>query len=235
MTPIFRTPRGFTLVELLVVIGIIALLVAMLMPALNKAREAARTVQCAAQLRQVGQALVNYASNSKGYFPGWSNWHIPGGDGTGDDDPGPGWMEVLQPYLPSSKYAVYNCPAFPDGYTMNYFITAHWIHIAGRPQLQATDIKLSSQFVLSGDCTQPRLYPPVFGSRSDKTLNDCDKDDAMEAGTLFFGEPGGLNMHRAGNNILFGDYHVQAYRQFDPTRMTYNPHVMQAYDDVSAD
>src|SRR3954468_23047878 len=109
--------RAFPLVELLVVIGIIALLISILLPSLNKAREAAKTVQCAAQLRQLGQALVNYASNSKGFYPGWSDWHVPGGDGTGDDNPGPGWMEVLQPYLPSANYAVYNCPAFPDGYT----------------------------------------------------------------------------------------------------------------------
>src|SRR5213080_57528 len=97
-----RSSRAFTLVELLVVIGIIALLISILLPSLNKAREAAKTLQCSAQLRQVGQAFVNYASNNKGFYPGWSDWHVPGGDGTGDDTPGLGWMEVLQPYLPSA-------------------------------------------------------------------------------------------------------------------------------------
>ena len=61
-----RNRRAFTLVELLVVIGIIALLVAMLLPSLNKARKAARTTACMSNLRQCGLALVNYAGENKG-------------------------------------------------------------------------------------------------------------------------------------------------------------------------
>ncbi len=60
--------KGFTLVELLVVIGIIALLVSILLPALNKARKAAQTAQCASNMRQIGQAMFLYASSWGGRF-----------------------------------------------------------------------------------------------------------------------------------------------------------------------
>jgi prepilin-type N-terminal cleavage/methylation domain-containing protein len=64
-----RYRSGFTLVELLVVIGIIALLVSMLLPALNKAREAAKRTQCLSNLHQIHVMLVMYAGQSKDQVP----------------------------------------------------------------------------------------------------------------------------------------------------------------------
>ncbi|MEX0774661.1 MAG: type II secretion system protein [Phycisphaeraceae bacterium] len=61
-------PRGFTLIELLVVISIIALLIAMLLPALGNARQAARAIQCASNQRQLGLMLETYA-NDNGAYP----------------------------------------------------------------------------------------------------------------------------------------------------------------------
>jgi prepilin-type N-terminal cleavage/methylation domain-containing protein/prepilin-type processing-associated H-X9-DG protein len=102
-----RRERGFTLVELLVVIAIIGVLVALLLPAVQTAREAARRMKCSSQLKQFGLAMHNYHDTHKSFPSG----HMFRGsfDGTPNDEKGGsgfGWGTAILPYI--EQLALYN-------------------------------------------------------------------------------------------------------------------------------
>jgi len=111
------SPSGFTLIELLVVIAIIALLAALLLPALARARESTRAMQCLGQMRQVGLAVRLYADNNNDTFPrsqhsAFAHGELP-------------WERSLAPLLGSTTLrwtnllgGVYHCPS--DGRTLPY-------------------------------------------------------------------------------------------------------------------
>ena len=97
--------RGFTLIELLVVIAIIAVLIGLLVPAVQKVRESANRAKCANNLKQIGLAVHMFADNNSGRFP--ESTH-------GKSDFTNAWVNSLAPYMESVD-SIRICPNDPKG------------------------------------------------------------------------------------------------------------------------
>ena len=93
-----KSRNGFTLIELLVVIAIIALLIGLLLPAVQKVREAASRMQCANNLKQIGLGLHNYHSTLNRFPSGYTDMQRVVGNPT-DLGYGTGWATLLLPYM----------------------------------------------------------------------------------------------------------------------------------------
>ena len=158
-----RRTRGFTLVELLVVIGIIALLVSILLPALSRAREMAKQTKCLSKLKNIGNAFVMYVNDNQGWLPA---------DGIYNHNPADylwweqAWISQLQyggigKYLnvTPTSYDILICPSdnvldrvrnnpepFPFSYTMNWMTCSYSNAPKQYPKMNL--IRQSSQTIL---------------------------------------------------------------------------------------
>ncbi len=131
----YARSQGFTLIEMLVVIAIIAILSSLIVPSVNGALRAAKRVSCASSLRQSGLAIMMYAGDNNNFLPAMRHGGWSGNDGSISDGPATGdmWAEIISPYLGEETDSINDSPIAAIS-----FACPEW---KGRTDLQYTNTK----------------------------------------------------------------------------------------------
>ena len=193
--------RGFTLIELLVVIAIIAVLVGLLLPAVQAAREAARRIHCTNNLKQMGLALQNY-HDALGTFPMGYAARSKFVDGMTDATPGWGWQTMILPQMEQS-------PVF-DAVNFGLAVEAPQNATAARMTINA--------YLCPSDETDGAFAATDASGRTlalvgPSSYAACVGDDATDTAT-------GLNDDGLGNGVMYRNSRVRIADILDGTTYT---------------
>ena len=224
--------KSFTLIELLVVIAIIAILASMLLPALSKARERARTTTCAARLKELGTFMMMYVDNSRGWFPACS-------DPTGTE---PQWAPSLVENNSSITQVMFTCPSASkdkNGVNEWFFHPTAWRTNLDRSQY-GYNINFNGYSETQG-IKQSHLRQPskTFLLLDSKRLNDTEENGNWRIlfdfrlnwnSSVYYGEPAGQGRHGGVVNTACGDGHVESVRTAPESRACFQVPFAWDYD-----